>query len=80
MPYHLQVAITEQAKADPTAPIPWPQESVSLADGQLANNKEDVNRLFQHFRAQGYEGDHRHGFRGSVSRRNSRSQLGQAQA
>lgn len=34
-------------------PTPLP---FSLADGQIANNKEDVNRLFQHFRAQGYEG------------------------
>jgi DNA ligase 1 len=29
---------------------------VTLADGQLANNKEEVNRIFHHFRAQGYEG------------------------
>jgi DNA ligase 1 len=34
-------------------PTPLP---MSLADGQLANSKEDVNRLFHHFRAQGYEG------------------------
>ncbi|MEQ1824787.1 MAG: hypothetical protein ABL921_02545 [Pirellula sp.] len=34
-------------------PTPLP---LSLADGQLANTKEDVNRLFHHFRAQGYEG------------------------
>jgi len=27
-----------------------------FAEGQLANNKEDVNRFFLHFRAQGYEG------------------------
>lgn len=27
-----------------------------LAEGQLANNKDDVNRFFQHFRAPGYEG------------------------
>ncbi len=27
-----------------------------FAEGQLANNKEDVNRFFHHFRAQGYEG------------------------
>ena len=32
-------------------PIP-----ISLSEGQLANNKDDVNRLFHHFRAQGYEG------------------------
>jgi DNA ligase-1 len=29
---------------------------VVLADGQMATSKEDVNRLFHHFRAQGYEG------------------------
>ncbi len=34
-------------------PTPLP---ISLADGQLANNKDDLNRLFHHFRAQGYEG------------------------
>ena len=27
-----------------------------IAEGQLANNKEDVNRYFHHFRSQGYEG------------------------
>ena len=32
-------------------PIP-----VSLAEGQLAGGKGDLNRLFQHFRNQGYEG------------------------
>ena len=34
-------------------PFPVP---VSMSEGQLAENKEDVNRLFFHFRAQGYEG------------------------
>ena len=34
-------------------PTPLP---LLLAEGQLANNKEDVNRYFHHFRAQGYEG------------------------
>lgn len=29
---------------------------VTLAEGQMAESKEDVNRLYQHFRAQGYEG------------------------
>jgi DNA ligase 1 len=29
---------------------------VSLSEGQLAAGKEDVNRLYLHFRAQGYEG------------------------
>ncbi|MCA9521711.1 MAG: hypothetical protein KC609_12090 [Myxococcales bacterium] len=28
----------------------------ALAEGQLASNAEDLNRLYQHFRAQGYEG------------------------
>lgn len=27
-----------------------------LADGQMANEREDLNRLFHHFRSQGYEG------------------------
>ncbi len=35
------------------APLPIP---ISLSEGQLANNKDDVNRLYHHFRAQGYEG------------------------
>jgi DNA ligase-1 len=34
-------------------PFPVP---VSMSEGQLAENREDVNRLFFHFRAQGYEG------------------------
>jgi DNA ligase 1 len=29
---------------------------VSIAEGQLANDKNDVNRLYQYFRGQGYEG------------------------
>lgn len=32
-------------------PIP-----VSMSEGQLAEHREDVNKLFHHFRAQGYEG------------------------
>ena len=32
-------------------PIP-----LSVSEGQEAQSKDDVNRLFQHFRAQGYEG------------------------
>ena len=28
----------------------------TVAEGQLANNKEELSRLFHHFRAQGYEG------------------------
>jgi DNA ligase-1 len=34
-------------------PLPVP---ITLAEGQQANNAEEVNRLFHHFRAQGYEG------------------------
>ncbi|MEZ6126476.1 MAG: hypothetical protein R3C49_25420 [Planctomycetaceae bacterium] len=34
-------------------PLPVP---LSISEGQLANGQDDVNRLFQHFRAQGYEG------------------------
>jgi DNA ligase-1 len=39
---------------------PWgvggPPIAVTVAEGQLANNKEELSRLFHHFRAQGYEG------------------------
>jgi DNA ligase-1 len=34
-------------------PLPVP---VSMSEGQLAESREDVSRLFYHFRAQGYEG------------------------
>ena len=34
-------------------PFPVP---VSMSEGQLAETREDVNKLFFHFRAQGYEG------------------------
>jgi DNA ligase-1 len=34
-------------------PLPVP---LSMSEGQLAESREDVNRLFFHFRAQGYEG------------------------
>lgn len=34
-------------------PLPVP---LSINEGQLAQSKDDVNRLFHHFRAQGYEG------------------------
>jgi len=33
-----------------------PPIAVPVAEGQLANSKEELNRLFGHFRAQGYEG------------------------
>jgi DNA ligase-1 len=32
-------------------PIP-----IASSEGQMANNKEDINRLYHHFRNQGYEG------------------------
>lgn len=34
-------------------PVPVP---LGMSEGQLAETREDVNRLFYHFRAQGYEG------------------------
>lgn len=34
-------------------PTPVP---ITLAEGQLAQSKDDVNRLYNHFRSQGYEG------------------------
>jgi len=34
-------------------PLPVP---LSMSEGHLAESREDVNRLFYHFRAQGYEG------------------------
>ena len=34
-------------------PLPIP---LTVAEGQLAQSKEDLNRLYHHFRAQGYEG------------------------
>ena len=30
--------------------------TLTLAEGQMVNQREDLNRLFHHFRAQGYEG------------------------
>jgi len=41
-----------------TAPLAnWPLPiALQLAEGQLANSMADVNRLYQHFRNQGYEG------------------------
>lgn len=34
-------------------PLPVP---VTLSEGQMASNREDLNRLYHHFRAQGHEG------------------------
>jgi DNA ligase 1 len=39
----------------PLAGVPLPIP-VTMSEGQLAESKDDVNRLFYHFRAQGYEG------------------------
>ena len=39
----------------PTAQMQLPIP-LSVSEGQEAGSKDDVNRLFQHFRAQGYEG------------------------
>lgn len=39
----------------PVANLPLPVP-LQVAEGQLANDKNDVNRLYQHFRSQGYEG------------------------
>ncbi|MCI0376040.1 MAG: hypothetical protein L0215_00390 [Gemmataceae bacterium] len=39
----------------PLAAMPLPVPVV-LTEGHMADNREDLNRLFQHFRAQGYEG------------------------
>lgn len=46
---YLSMAV--QPLASVHLPIP-----MTLAEGQMANHKDDVNRLFHHFRAQGYEG------------------------
>lgn len=39
----------------PTQNLPLPIP-MTVADGQLASSKEDVNRLYGHFRSQGHEG------------------------
>ncbi len=39
----------------PMAGMPTPVP-LSISEGQLAQNKDDINRLYGHFRAQGYEG------------------------
>jgi DNA ligase-1 len=39
----------------PLVSMPLPV-ALSVSEGHLANNKDDVNRLYHHFRAQGYEG------------------------
>ncbi|MCB9694033.1 MAG: hypothetical protein H6736_19675 [Alphaproteobacteria bacterium] len=44
-----------QNAVGPVANLPLPVP-LQVAEGQLANDKNDVNRLYQHFRSQGYEG------------------------
>ncbi len=39
----------------PLVHMPMPL-AVTLSEGQMADSREDLNRLFNHFRAQGYEG------------------------
>jgi DNA ligase-1 len=43
------------AVLSPVAGLPLPVP-MTVAEGQLAQSSEDLNRLYQHFRAQGYEG------------------------
>lgn len=40
----------------PLAASSWLPVPVTLAEGQMASSGDDVKRLYQHFRAQGYEG------------------------
>lgn len=44
-----------QALLQPLSTLSLPVP-LNVADGQLANSKDDVNRLYGHFRSQGYEG------------------------
>lgn len=44
-----------QAMIDPLSALPLPVP-LTVADGQLASTKDDVSRLYGHFRSQGYEG------------------------
>ena len=44
-----------QALLAPLAGMPLPVP-LGIVDGQMAHSREDVNRLFQYFRGQGYEG------------------------
>jgi DNA ligase 1 len=44
-----------QMLLSPMAHVPTPIP-LSVAEGHMANAKDDLNRLFHHFRAQGYEG------------------------
>lgn len=44
-----------QNTVGPVANLPLPVP-LQVAEGQLANDKNDVSRLYQHFRSQGYEG------------------------
>lgn len=54
LPQAQRRACLSQAFSQPwLAQLPLPLE---IAPGQLAHSKEDLNRLYQHFRSQGYEG------------------------
>lgn len=54
MPLYERRRWLEQLLAGVTnLPLPVP---IQLTDGQQANNKDDVSRLYHHFRSQGYEG------------------------
>lgn len=44
-----------QALVGPVAAMPLPLP-IHLSEGQSASSKADLNRLYEHFRAQGYEG------------------------
>lgn len=54
LPLHQRRVLLQQVVGPVTMmPTPIP---ILLSEGQMAENKDDVNRLFHHFRAQGYEG------------------------
>jgi DNA ligase-1 len=54
LPLHERRRLLEMLVA-PLASYPL-SVPVTMSEGQLAESKDDVNRLFGHFRAQGYEG------------------------
>ena len=48
-----QLIVSNLCASLPHRPLPIP---INMAEGQVAHNPNDVNRLYHHFRAQGYEG------------------------
>ena len=54
LPLHERRRWLQQTLA-PVANLPLPVP-LQIAEGQQANDKDDVSRLYQHFRSQGYEG------------------------